>query len=115
METVASLGSFKTFLDLVKRAKYEKVLENKEPITILAPTDMAFKKMPKGYIEYLKDPSNKDVLESTLKKWTFKSKMDYAKLKEMGLERKYCGIEIIYPDIKAKNGIIHALGKLDLN
>lgn len=113
-DTTASIGSFDTFLGLVKAANYEKVLKSAGPITVFAPTDKAFKKLPEEYIKYLKKPSNKNLLESALRSWTFSGELNYAKVKEIGLEKKYCGVEIIYPDIKARNGIIHAVDKVKL-
>ena len=111
-DTAESIGSFSTFLDLVKVAKYEKVLKRKSPITIFAPTDEAFKKLPKGYIKFLKEPSNEYRLKSALKGWTVWGEVDYAKVKKDRLENNFCGGEIIYPNIKAKNGIIHAIDKV---
>lgn len=112
-DTASSIGSFDTFLGLVKAANYEKVLKSTGPITVFAPTDEAFKKLPEWDIDYLKKPSNKDELESVLRRWTFSGALDYAKVKKIGLEKKFCGVEIIYPDIKARNGIIHAVDKVE--
>jgi hypothetical protein len=113
-DVIASIGSFNTFIDLVKAGNYEDVLKREDPITVFAPTDKAFRELPEGYIDYLKKPSNKNLLESALKNWTIQGAFDYAKVKEFGLEKKHCGLEIIYPDIKAKNGIIHAVDKVEL-
>ena len=50
-DILIQLGRFKTFLAAVKTAGLEDRLDDSGPITVFAPTDLAFEKLPKGMIE----------------------------------------------------------------
>lgn len=64
VETAVKAGSFSTLIAAVKAAGLVDTLTGKGPFTIFAPTDEAFKKLPKGVVDsLLKDlPKLKKIL-----------------------------------------------------
>lgn len=56
----------KTLVAAVKAAGLVETLEGKGPFTVLAPTDEAFAKLPKGTVENLVKPENKETLTKIL-------------------------------------------------
>lgn len=65
--TADKAGTFKTLLAAVKAAGLVDVLSGDGPFTVFAPTDEAFAKLPKGTVESLLKPENKDKLVAILK------------------------------------------------
>tara|TARA_Y100000589_G_scaffold307110_1_gene322459 strand:+ start:2581 stop:3456 length:876 start_codon:yes stop_codon:yes gene_type:complete len=59
-------GKFNTLLAAAKAAGLVDALSAKGPITVFAPTDEAFSKLPAGTIEMLLKPENKDQLAAIL-------------------------------------------------
>ncbi len=114
LATVASLGSFNTFLDLVKITDYEERLKYGGPTTVLAPTDNAFKRLPNFKIEALKNPANRNMLNDLMEKWIIPGQFDISRLNEINKEKFQCGLEVIYPNIRAYNGLIHAVDNINL-
>jgi len=55
-----------TLVAAVKAAGLVPTLESKGPFTVFAPTNEAFKKLPKGTVQTLLEPENKDKLKSIL-------------------------------------------------
>ena len=60
-------GQFNTLLAAVSAAGLDKVLDGAGPFTVFAPTDDAFKGLPKGTVETLLKPENKPKLVDILK------------------------------------------------
>jgi transforming growth factor-beta-induced protein len=60
-------GQFNTLLAAVSAAGLDKVLDGAGPFTVFAPTDDAFKALPKGTVETLLKPENKLKLVDVLK------------------------------------------------
>jgi uncharacterized surface protein with fasciclin (FAS1) repeats len=59
VDTAIAAGSFTTFVAAVKAAGLTDALAAKGPVTVFAPTDAAFKKLPSGVHDaLLKDPAN---------------------------------------------------------
>ena len=56
----------KTLVTALKAAEYVDALSNAGPFTVFAPTDGAFNKLPKGTVEDLIKPENKDRLRNIL-------------------------------------------------
>ncbi len=67
IETAKEAGSFKTLLAAIDAAGLTDALKGEGPFTILAPSDDAFAKLPKGTVESLLKPENKEALASILK------------------------------------------------
>ena len=53
-------GSFSTLVAAVKAAGLVETLQGTGPFTVFAPTDEAFAKLPKGTVEDLLKPENKE-------------------------------------------------------
>ena len=66
VEIAASAGSFKTLVAAVQAAGLVDTLKGKGPLTVFAPTDEAFAKLPAGTVENLLKPENKDKLTAVL-------------------------------------------------
>ena len=66
LETATDAGTFTILLAAVKAAGLGPVLAGKGPMTLFAPTDDAFAKLPKGTMENLVKPENKEKLQHLL-------------------------------------------------
>jgi uncharacterized surface protein with fasciclin (FAS1) repeats len=100
-------------------------LKSKGPFTVFAPTDEAFAKLPKGTVEDLLKPENKEKLVKILTYHVVAGKVtaaDVAKLtsaktvegSEVKIEAKdgkvmVNGASVVKTDIATSNGIIHVI------
>ena len=125
VDTAVSAGSFKTLVAAVKAAGLVETLKGKGPFTVFAPTDEAFAKLPKGALESLLEPENKEKLAAILTYHVVAGKVmaaDVVKLKEAetvegsevkisvsGGKVKVDGANVIKTDIICKNGVIHVI------
>ena len=66
VETAQQAGSFNTLLAAAKAAGLADALATTQNITVFAPTDEAFAKLPAGTVESLLKPENKDKLVAIL-------------------------------------------------
>jgi uncharacterized surface protein with fasciclin (FAS1) repeats len=66
VETATDAGTFTILLAAVKAAGLGPILAGKGPMTLFAPTDDAFAKLPKGTMENLLKPENKEKLQHLL-------------------------------------------------
>ncbi|MGL4590970.1 MAG: fasciclin domain-containing protein [Aestuariivirga sp.] len=66
VDTAKSAGSFNTLLAAAQAAGLADALATTENITVFAPTDEAFAKLPAGTVENLLKPENKDQLVAVL-------------------------------------------------
>lgn len=62
VQTAQGAGQFNTLLAAAKAAGLVPALTGKGPLTVFAPTDAAFAKLPKGTVESLLEPQNKKKL-----------------------------------------------------
>jgi transforming growth factor-beta-induced protein len=67
VDTAVGAESFKTLVAAVKAAGLVETLKGDGPFTVFAPTDEAFAKLPKGTVENLLKPENKEQLQAILK------------------------------------------------
>ena len=73
-------GRFKTLAAALTAAELVEVLQSKGPFTVFAPTDSAFAKLPKGTVEELLKPENREKLQAILKfhvipvKWAWRER-----------------------------------------
>ena len=125
VDTAVAAGSFKTLAAALKAGDLIDALKSKGPFTVFAPTDEAFAKLPKGTVESLLKPENKEKLIAILKyhvvsgKVTAKSvvKLDSAKTlsgKSVKVKTSKKGVKIndskvIKADIHTSNGVIHVI------
>ena len=66
IETAQDAGTFTVLLAAVKATGLTPLLTGKGPITLFAPTDDAFSKLPKATLEGLFKPDNKEKLKEIL-------------------------------------------------
>ena len=130
VETAIEAGSFKTLVKAVQAAGLVDTLSSKGPLTVFAPTDNAFAKLPAGTVEgLLKD---KKKLTSILTYHVVPGKVmssDVVKLKSaktvQGQEIKIDASKwhlhknpkindanVIKLDVVADNGVIHVIDKV---
>ena len=125
VDTAVAAGSFKTLVTAVKAAGLVETLKGKGPFTVFAPTDEAFAKLPKGTVETLLKPENKDKLTKILTYHVIPGKVmsgDIAgkkmKVKTVaGVEASVDatkdvmidGAKVVKADIKTSNGVIHVI------
>jgi phosphate binding protein len=118
-------GNFKTLVTAIKAAGLEETLKGAGPFTVFAPTDEAFAKVPKIALDYLMKPENKELLARIINYHVIAGDnaadkvMDAATLKTVeGGELKVTVVDkaakinsanITKADMKASNGLIHAI------
>jgi uncharacterized surface protein with fasciclin (FAS1) repeats len=118
-------GQFNTLLAAVKAAGLDGALSGKQSLTVFAPTDTAFKALPKGTVESLLKPENRDKLKSILSLHIVSGKVSAgdalnAKFaKSLTGEKLNFGIKkgvfnvngatIVMTNIKCDNGVIHVI------
>lgn len=124
-ETAVAAGNFKTLVTAVKAAGLLETLAGKGPFTVLAPTDEAFGKLPKGTVESLLKPENKEKLIAVLKLHVASGKLtsdmaqpdgEFPTLSGTPLRVDVQGDKImvgsstvVKADIACSNGVIHVI------
>lgn len=119
---------FKTLVAAVKAAGLVETLQGKGPFTVFAPTDAAFAKLPKGTVESLLKPENREKLVAILTYHVVPGRVmaaDALKLKngssvatvggkslrvthgENGV--RVNGAKVTATDVAADNGVIHVI------
>ncbi len=123
VDTAVAAGSFNTLVTAVKAAGLVNTLKGKGPYTVFAPNDLAFAKLPPGTVEsLLKDKSK---LATILKYHVVAGRVKAADVAGKSLKvETVAGIpvnvdgslgvrvndaQVIQPDIKASNGVIHVI------
>ncbi|MDX1964837.1 MAG: fasciclin domain-containing protein [Pirellulales bacterium] len=130
VDTAVGAEGFKTLVAAVKAADLVETLKGKGPFTVFAPTDEAFAKLPKGTVEELLKPENKDKLVAVLTYHVVPGKVlaaDVVKLKEaktvQGTAAKITVKEgkvmvddanVVKTDIMCANGVIHVIDSVIL-
>ena len=66
VENAVNSKDHKTLVAAVKAADLVETLQSAGPFTVFAPTDAAFNKLPKGTVENLVKPENKELLTKIL-------------------------------------------------
>ncbi len=125
VDTAVGAGSFKTLVAAVQAADLVDTLKGKGPFTVFAPTDEAFAKLPKGTVESLLKPENKEKLIAILTYHVVPGKVmakDVVNLTEaktvQGSAVKIAveggkvivgGANVVKTDIVTSNGVIHVI------
>jgi uncharacterized surface protein with fasciclin (FAS1) repeats len=125
--TAAAAGQFKKLEAALKAADLVKTLQGKGPFTVFAPTDAAFNALPKGTWDDLLKPANKAklvkvltyhvvpgaVMSASLKSEDVKTvEGSSVKVAVNGKKVTVGGANVTKADIKASNGVIHAIDKV---
>ncbi|MDX1829497.1 MAG: fasciclin domain-containing protein [Lutibacter sp.] len=131
LQVAKSLEDFKTLVTAIEAAGVEDAVVNAGPLTIFAPVNSAFDKLPKGTVETLLKPENKAKLAyiltnhvapanypiKQLKKEAKKGRKLYmASGKYLVVENKEDGVYVggtkILKTVKVSNGWIHVIGNV---
>jgi len=129
LQVAKSSDDFKTLVAAIEAAGVEDAVVNAGPLTIFAPVNSAFDKLPKGTVETLLKPENKAKLAfilinhvapsnypiKQLKKEAKKGRKLYmASGKYLTVEKKADGLYVggtkILKSVKVSNGWIHVIG-----
>ena len=126
VDIAAGNKDFSTLVAAVKAAGLVETLKGKGPFTVFAPTNAAFEKLPKGTVESLLKPENKDKLVAILTYHVVAAKVmaaDAVKLDKattvngadftIGLKDGKVMLngtsEVVKTDLAGSNGVIHVI------
>lgn len=125
VELAEGAGTFKTLLAAAKAAGLVDALTAKGPITVFAPTDEAFARLPAGTVEGLLKPENKDKLAAILKYHIVAGRVYADQAVKLGkastLEGQPVAIAstggkvsvnnatVVAADLDASNGVVHVV------
>jgi uncharacterized surface protein with fasciclin (FAS1) repeats len=131
VDVAASNQDFSTLVAAVKAAGLVETLKGKGPFTVFAPTNAAFDKLPKGTVESLLKPENKDKLVAVLTYHVVAGKVMAADALKLDKAKTVNGAEftidlkdgkaylngtsqIVKTDIETSNGVIHVIDSVIL-
>ena len=134
VETAQKAGKFGTLIAAAKAAGLADALSNGNNLTVFAPTDSAFDKLPKGTVATLLKPENKDKLAAILSYHVLPRKLTSGQLPHKAIHVRTIkgdgdrllrvsksrdgvtvdGANVVSADIRASNGIIHVIDKVML-
>jgi uncharacterized surface protein with fasciclin (FAS1) repeats len=126
VETAVAAGNFTTLVSLVKQAGLAETLSGAGPYTVFAPTDAAFKKVPKKTLKALgKDKAKlKAVLlyhvasgrlaaKRVVKRSSIKTlNGKRVKIRVRGRNVFVNRSKVVTADVRASNGIIHVINRV---
>ena len=126
VETAVAAGNFTTLVSLVKQAGLAETLSGTGPYTVFAPTDAAFKKVPKKTLKALgKDKAKlKAVLlyHVAAGRLAAKRVVKRSSIKTLNGKRVQIRVrgrnvfvnrsKVVTADVRASNGIIHAINRV---
>ncbi len=130
VEVAVGADSFKTLVTAVKAADLVETLSGKGPFTVFAPTDEAFKKVPKEVLADLLKPENKEKLVAVLTYHVVPGKVMAADVVKLSKAKTVEGSDVkvsvkdgavyinnakvVKADIVCKNGVIHVIDNVIL-
>jgi uncharacterized surface protein with fasciclin (FAS1) repeats len=125
VEIASGNADFSTLVAALKAAGLVDALSGDGPLTVFAPTNEAFAKLPAGTVEMLLKPENKEKLTSILTYHVVEGKVlaaDVVKLSEaktlegdsIAISASDAGVKVddanvVTTDIMASNGVIHVI------
>ncbi|MFT5831547.1 MAG: transforming growth factor-beta-induced protein [Bacteroidia bacterium] len=129
VQTAVEAGTFKTLAAALGAGGLVRVLEGPGPFTVFAPTDEAFAALPKGTVESLLLPENKDLLVAILKNHVvsgrvYSDQLSSGRVASIGgtkltVKVSEAGVmvgaaKVISADIETTNGVVHAVNAVIL-
>jgi uncharacterized surface protein with fasciclin (FAS1) repeats len=124
-EVATAAGTFETLLAAADAAGLVPALTGEGPLTVFAPTDAAFAKLPAGTVESLLEPANRDQLAAILKFHILAGEVPSSAVRDgltaatlQGGELTFDvtdgvvrinGAQVTAVDIAASNGVIHVI------
>ncbi|MEY8830293.1 fasciclin domain-containing protein [Sedimentitalea sp. XS_ASV28] len=127
VDTAVAADDFDTLVAAVQAAGLVETLKGEGPFTVFAPTDAAFAALPKGTVETLLEPENKDQLVAILTYHVVPGKVMSGDLSDGMTATTVQGGDItidldngvmvndatvVAADIEAENGVIHVIDKV---
>jgi transforming growth factor-beta-induced protein len=128
VDTAVSAGSFKTLVAAVQAAGLADTLKGAGPFTVFAPTDEAFAKLPKGTVESLLKPENKQKLVDILTFHVVAGRLTAQEVTRLPLANTVQGTSLLFgkasgkvtvdgatvvtADVLASNGVIHVIDRV---
>jgi uncharacterized surface protein with fasciclin (FAS1) repeats len=128
VDTAMMNGQFNTLAKALEAAGLTETLKGKGPFTVFAPTDAAFAALPKGTLEDLLKPENREKLQQVLTYHVVPGKVmakQVLTLKEaktvegesLKVMQDNGGVmvnnaNVVKTDIKTKNGVIHVIDRV---
>jgi len=126
VQTAVAAGQFKTLVSLVKQAGLAKALSGKTRLTVFAPTDAAFAKVPKATLEQL--ATDKAKLRAVLLYHVVPGRVTAAQVMKLRSAKTLNGASVrirvrggmvyvngarvVKPNVSASNGVIHVINKV---
>jgi uncharacterized surface protein with fasciclin (FAS1) repeats len=123
VQTAVAAGQFKTLVSLVKQAGLASALSGKGNLTVFAPTDAAFKKVPAATLAQLKQ--DRALLRRVLLYHVVKGKVTSAQVVKLRSAKTLAGpsvrirasggsvrinnAKVTTADVAASNGVIHVV------
>lgn len=128
VETAVSAGNCNTFIAAVKLAGLVELLNAEGPLSVFAPTDEAFAKLPAGTVESLLLPENREKLVDMLKQHIVAGSFPATKLLQSDSLKSMQGnrlpikqideavlldkAQLVSTDMMCSNGILHTVDKV---
>ena len=120
VDTAIAAGTFTTLVTAAKTAGLVDSLKRKGPLTVFAPTDEAFGKLPEGAVEDLLKPESRDKLIAVLSYHVVPGKIllsdqSWETLQGQSIKIKTPGsfqvneAKVLKSDILTSNGVIHVI------
>ena len=120
VDTAAAAGNFNTLVAAVKAAGLVDALRADGPLTVFAPSDEAFAKLPQGAVASLLKPENRDTLVEILTYHVLPGEIllgtrssdtlqGQALAIATGGSFQVNGANVVASDISASNGVIHVI------
>ena len=125
VEVATAAGTFNTLLAAATAADLVDALKSEGPLTVFAPTDEAFAKLPAGTVETLLKPENKEKLQAVLLYHVVEGKVTAEEVVKLTSAKTLEGdsvdisvkngkvyvdnAQVIAADVEASNGVIHVI------
>jgi len=130
VETAQGAGQFTTLLAAAKAAGLADALATSDPLTVFAPSDAAFRKLPAGTVETLLRPENREQLRAILAYHVVPARIaakdvphQPTQVATLNPDNKVRAVRrngrvhidkarVVKADIRADNGIIHVIDRV---
>ncbi|MEM6648326.1 MAG: fasciclin domain-containing protein [Bacteroidota bacterium] len=120
VEVAQDAGQFQTLLAAAEAAGLVATLKGDGPLTVFAPTDKAFERLPAGTVQRLLRPENRSELRALLTYHVVPGRIRARDLLQQNSARtvnggrvpfglRINGANVIQADVRASNGIIHVI------
>ncbi|MEM6295657.1 MAG: fasciclin domain-containing protein [Myxococcota bacterium] len=126
--TAARASEFSTLVRALGAAELDGALRGDGPLTVFAPTDKAFAKLPRGTLESLLKPENRDQLRRVLLYHVVSGRLDADDVTRRAGAETLAGprvafssnkrgvniddASVVQANIRTRNGIIHAIDEV---